>query len=309
MEWLNRDNPFANAPNSSAGLPSVLPWNEATDMIEGCPGASAFLGVSGPSEPVTVDLESESPHVLVNMPTGVGKSSVARSLAVQRLSRGDVCVILDRKMHSHRWARGLAPLTHYADDVPSIAQALFNMGNELQRRNMIVRDFPGPASQAPIGPRVIVLFEELNATLTALRELDRQMGVTGSGAFAAFQDVMFMGRAVKMHMVGFAQLASYRSGLSQDILENFGTRVLGQYSDKAWKWLASDCGRYQVAPPEAGRAVVCSRGRAVRTQLTFLPEESAQGLVLGSVAAQRRARELSGGRSRHLPPVWRTAIG
>lgn len=305
MDWMNGPNPYRGVSSPGQDFPSVLPLNEASDWVEETGPAEVLLGVDGSGKPVTVDLDSESPHILVNAQTGAGKSAVARSVAVQRMARGDVVVFLDRKMHSHRWARGLAPNAFYADDVPSIAGALYDLGRELKRRNTAVRD-GGPEALAS-EYRIVVVFEELNATLRELKALDKQVGA-GSGSMDALADILFMGRAVKMHLVGFAQLASYRSGMTQDLIENFGTRVMIQYSDKAWKWLASDCGRYRLAPAEDGRGMVCYRGKAQESQLLWVPEESAAEFVTASVPAQRRARELSGTRA-NLPQVWRQSVG
>lgn len=297
MDFMSRPNPYSGMGGSSSDIPDFVTVDDVP-----APGESSIsLGV-GTKGPVTVDLDSESPHILVNAPTNLGKSTVARSIAVQRLSQGDLLVILDRKMHSHNWARGLAPLVHYADTTPLIGSALVNLGRELQRRNQVVRDGVGD-----LGPRIVVVFEETNATLGQLSKLDRASVQGGYGALDAFADLMFMGRAVQMHVVAFAQLASYRSGLSADLIENFGTKVLIGYSDKAWKWLASDCGRYRVAPSEIGRGIVCHSGKARETQLVWMDEESATEAVLSAVPAQRRARELSGNR-RNLPEVWRQAI-
>jgi len=294
---MNRPNPYTGLGGASADIPEFVTFDDVP-----APGSSAVslgLGIKGP---VTVDLDSESPHVLVNAPTNLGKSTVARSIAVQRLAQGDLCVVLDRKMHSHPWARDLTPLVHYADNVPAIGSALLNLGWELQRRNTLVRDH-GPDED--VGPRIVVVFEETNATLTRLRDLDKQHG--HSGAMDAFADLMFMGRAVKMHVVAFAQLASYRSGLTADLIENFGTKVMIGYSDKAWKWLAADCGKYQVAPSGVGRGMVCHGGKARETQLTYMPEDSAAEFVLGAIPAQRMARQLAGSR-RNLPPQWRQQL-
>jgi hypothetical protein len=197
-------------------------------------------------------------------------------------------------------------LVHYFDTVESIGSALLNLGRELTRRNQVVKAWDGEGDP-PTGPRIVVIFEETNATLTHLKQLDRMMG-GGYGAMDAFSDLMFMGRAVRMHAVAFAQLASYRSGLTADLIENFGTRVMIGYSDKAWKWLAADCGRYRVAPSEVGRGMVCHAGKARETQLLFVPEESAAEYVTSSVAAQRAARQLVPTR-RDLPQAWREAIG
>jgi DNA segregation ATPase FtsK/SpoIIIE-like protein len=306
MDWLQGGSPYAGlaTPAQSVGFPAVqgLP-----DVLEVSP--VTMLGVNAPGDWVSVDLDAESPHVLVNAATGAGKSTVARSMAVQRLVQGDQVVILDRKMHSHRWARQLAPVVHYADTVPGIAATLFNLGRELHRRNLIVRDWQGPVETAPVGPRIVTMFEEMSASLSQLKDLDKQVKPGNLSAFDALLDVLMMGRAVRMHMIGFAQLASYRSGMSQDLLENFGHRILIDYSDKAWKWLAADCGRYRVAPSEKGRGMVCSRGRAVETQLCTVSEPVAAERVLSALPAQRMARSIVGGRTRDLPPVWRTAIG
>lgn len=301
MEWLNRSNPYSGLGGSVADIPGFV----TIDDVPAPTRSTLHLGV-GVKGPVSVDLDSESPHILVNAPTNLGKSAVARSIAVQRLSRGDLVVILDRKMHSHRWARKLSPVVHYADTTELIGSALVNLGRELHRRNQAVRDHEGP-DLPEVGRRIVVLFEETNATLSQLRALDKRQADGGYGALDAFADLLFMGRAVGMHVIAFAQLASYRSGLSAELIENFGTRVMIGYSETAWRWLARDCGRYRVAPSETGRGMVCRSGKASEAQLVWIPEESAADLVLASPLAQRAARDLSGGR-RSLPPVWRNSI-
>ena len=303
MEFMSRPTPYSGLGGSVDRIPEFV----SVDDLPAPTDSSVGLGI-GSAEPYVLDLDTESPHILVNAPTGLGKSALARTVAVQRLAQGDLVVILDRKMHSHKWARELAPIVHYADSTADIGSALVNLGAELNRRNAVVRDWDGPEEEAPVGPRIVVVFEETNATLTQLKAMDKSAAQGASLAMDAFADLLFMGRSVKMHVIAFAQLASYRSGFTADLLENFGTRVMVGYSDKAWRWLAEDCGRYRVAPRGTGRAMVCHKGQAREVQLAFMPKESAAEYVLGSVPAQRRARELSGGRA-DLPPAWRTAIG
>jgi hypothetical protein len=117
-----------------------------------------------------------------------------------------------------------------------------------------------------------------------------------------------MGRAVNVRLISFAQMATYRSSGGSEVIESYGTRVLINYSPKAWRYLAEDCGRYQPAPSAVGRGMVCRGTKAVETQFLWVPEQSAAPFVLDSVPAQRRAREIAGGR-RGLPQQWRAAIG
>lgn len=308
MDWLKGPGPYSGASTPQSDFPSVLPLTEATDFLADCPQDSVLLGVDGDGTPYRVDLSADSPHILVSASTGAGKSAIARSVAMQRLARGDLVVVLDVKRHSHRWAKGLAPLVHYAPDVPSVGDALVNLGREVHRRNMIVDDWDGPLEDAPVGPPILAVFEEMNATTSRLRELDRGKPQGGYRALDALGDIAFMGRAVKIRLLSFAQMATYRASGGSEVIESYGTRVLMNYSPKAWRYLAEDCGRPVPAPPETGRGMVCRGTRAVEVQFLWVPEEQAAQYVTQAVPAQRRARQLAGSR-RNLSPVWRTAIG
>lgn len=307
-DWLAGTGPYSGLSTPQSEFPSVLPVDEATDFLADTPESSLLLGVDGEGEPVRVDLSADSPHILVSASTGAGKSAIARAAAVQRLARGDLLVILDVKRHSHRWARSLAPLTHYAADIPSVGDALVNLGRELHRRNQVVDDWDGPVEDAPVGPAIMVVFEEMNATSARLRDLDRSRPRGGYRALEALSDIAFMGRSVGIRLVSFAQMATYRASGGAEVVESYGTRILINYSPKAWRYLAEDCGRYVPAPSAVGRGMVCRGTVARETQFLWVPEHEAAPFVLNSVPAQRRARQLAGSR-RDLSPVWRTAIG
>lgn len=304
MDWLQGTNPYSGVSTPQKGFPSILPLSEASDWVESSGPSEVLLGVDALGDPMTVDLDSESPHVLISAPTGRGKSAVARSIAVQRLAKGDLVVFLDIKRHSHRWARKLEPNIHYAKSAQDIGGALVNLGREVHRRNMIADEWDGPLDQAPVGPRIVVVFEEMNATMSSLKALDKRLHEGDYTAVQGFMDAMFMGRAVKVHVVGFAQMASFRATGGAEVVENFGTRILIGHSPQAWRWLASDCGKPISAPEEDGRGIVCHGGKARECQLLWIPEESAEEYVTAALPAQRRARELSGSRAR-MPEIWK----
>jgi hypothetical protein len=308
VDWLKGPDPYSGATTPQSEFPSVLPLSEATDWIAECGTSEILWGVDGTGEPVTTDLEADSPHVLVSGATGAGKSAIARTAAVQRLTRGDTVVFLDVKRHSHRWAKGLAPLVHYASAVPEIGHALVSLGRELHRRNAIVDAWDGPLEDAPVGPPITVVFEEMNATTSRLRELDRGRPDGGYRAMDGLSDVSFMGRGVKIRLVSFGQMATYRASGGSEVIENYGTRILVNYSPKTWRYLAENCGRPVPAPTAVGRGMLCRGTNATETQFLWVPEESAVSFVTSSPVAQQRARQLAGSR-RNLSPVWRTAIG
>lgn len=308
MDWLQGSGPYSGMSTPQSEFPSVLPMNEVTDYLAALGESEILLGVDGEGNPVTEDLDSDSPHILVSASTGAGKSAFARSMAVQRLAKGDLCVFLDIKRHSHRWAKKLSPLVHYAADASQIGDALVNVGREVHRRNAVVDAWEGPLEAAPVGPPILVVFEETNATTARLKALDKGRPEGGYRAMDALSDISFMGRAVKVRLVSFAQMATYQASGGSEVIECYGTRVLINYSPKAWRYLAEDCGRAVPAPPEPGRGMVCRGTRAIETQLVWVPEEQAANAVTSSPIAQRRAREIAGTR-RNLSPIWREAIG
>jgi hypothetical protein len=308
MDWLKGTNPYQGASTPQKGFPSLLPLNEATDWVAECSPSTVVLGVNALGMPVTVDLDAESPHLLISAPTGRGKSAIARSVGMQSLCHGDVGVVLDIKRHSHRWARDLEPVVHYARDVQDIGGTLVNLGREVHRRNHIVEEWDGPIETAPVGPRIVIIFEEMNATMAALKLMGKRLNDGDYSALQALMDVSFMGRAVRIHLISFAQMATWKASGGAEIVENYGTRILIGHSVTTWRYLAADCGKPVTAPEENGRGIVVQRGKAVETQLLWVPEQEATATVLASPAAQRTARELSGGR-RNLPPQWKREIG
>jgi hypothetical protein len=271
---------------SQAQFPAIVNQDAAQALIDDSPSNSPLLGIDGDGEPVSVDLEAESPHVLVSAATGGGKSVVLRSLAAQLVSRGSMAVILDLKRHSHRWARHLTPNIAYAKSLPEIGNSLVVIGQEVHRRNQVVDEWDGPLEDAPVGPRLVVLFEELNATMDALQSLERRMPDGEYTAMDALGDIMFMGRAAKVHMLATAQFASAQAMGGSAIRENFSTRVLIRYTKQTWSMLAYDCGVPIAAPEQPGRGMVCRAGKAGQTQLLYLTEEEAEEMVLKSPYAR-----------------------
>ncbi len=292
-------------PQQSIGFPAMLDLESAREMMAQVPESTIFLGVDGSGQPITVDLDSESPHILVNASTGGGKSVTARSVAAQVAAQGGLVVILDRKQHSHRWARDLKPNVSQALSPAEIGNALVQLGKELHRRNAIVSKFRGPVEDAPVGPRIAVVFEEMNSTIRELKDLDKRLPEGNYRSFDAFKDVLLMGRAVKIHVIGAASLATYRDMGGAPIVESFGTKILLRYSPQAWKWLAADCGRPVSAPSEAGRGMTCYGGRAKETQLLHMTEDEVTEYILASPKAQALAHHMSILRA---PSIWRSAV-
>lgn len=274
-----------STPSQSLGFPDVLHYADALGLIEHAFEAAPILGVDGTGAPISVDLDSDSPHVLVSAATGGGKSVLLRSIAAQMMAKGASAVFLDVKRHSHRWAKNL-PNAGYAATLPEIGNALVELGREVHRRNEIVENWPGSVESAPVGPRIVVVFEELNATMSQLKELTRRIPRGSYDAMDALRDIAFMGRAAKIHLVAVGQFMDART-MGSDIRENFSTRVLIRYTKQTWTMLAWDCGLPQAAPDHKGRGMVCRGGKARETQFLYMSEEEAAQLARSAYTGTR----------------------
>lgn len=272
-----------STPSQSLGFPDLLTFRDAFGLIEHAPESAPIMGVDGTGAPIAVDLDSDSPNVMVSAGPGGGKSVLLRTIASQMMANGAFATFLDVKRHSHRWAKNL-PNAGYAATLPEIGNALVELGREVHRRNEIVEHWPGTVESAPVGPRLVVVFEEMNATMSQLKALTKRIPNGSYDAFDALRDIAFMGRAAKVHIIAVGQFMDART-MGSDIRECFNTRILIRYTKQTWTMLAYDCGLPQAAPSAKGRGMVCRGGKARETQFLFMTEEEAAALARGAYNA------------------------
>lgn len=227
----------------SAPLPPMV---TLADMMPAIEAAKPDELVWGPGKKDTVvksSLSGDSPHIGLSMGSGAGKSETAKSLLAQQLHRGAIGLILDYKMTSHPWAKGL-PNVVTAVRMPEIHKSLIWLAAEVGRRKEVAyagTDMHGNV-HADVGPRVIVVLEELNATVAMLRSYWRETGEKGrSPALTALDEVSFTGRSVLMNLVYIGQrLSDKATGGGGDARENIGVIAFARYRPSTWKMLAPD---------------------------------------------------------------------
>ncbi|MEV8396006.1 MULTISPECIES: helicase HerA domain-containing protein [unclassified Streptomyces] len=69
--------------------------------------AGRLTGLGAGKTKVSVDLDAESPHVLISAGTGGGKSTILRCITCQFIHNGAHAYVPDFKRISHTWARGV----------------------------------------------------------------------------------------------------------------------------------------------------------------------------------------------------------
>ncbi|MFI5945523.1 hypothetical protein ACIBCB_35500 [Streptomyces uncialis] len=231
-------------PMKKTVLPKMLCFSapDLREQIEALPEGTALIGISTTGRAIAVDLDAESPHVLVCTGAGGGSTTMLRSLTAQFLHQGAHALVLDPKRISHLWAKTLPTVTHRGN-IAGIHDALTGLAAELERRLDLGGDLDGV-------PRLIVAIDEADATvrqLTRYWKTFRQTGdPTTSPAIAALQDALWSGRAAGVHVLFDGRPAGV---LGAAVREQFATVILARFTAGTWRRLAPVAG---PAPKQTG---------------------------------------------------------
>lgn len=197
---------------------------------------------------VTVSLELESPHILINGPSGGGKSELVADVVAQFLRRGYGLVVFDAKFNSHRWLKEISEVSYRAE-TEDLHTGLLWLEQELMRRARLSEE-----EQERLSPLCVVL-EEMNSAADRLRAYWAETKPTGapmkSPALRALQALSTMGREVRMHVIMIAQNAEANATGGPTTRANFGAVIMSGRSTRAqWRMLAK---QVRVPPPMQAR--------------------------------------------------------
>lgn len=263
--------------------PQRVSLDDVREAIEQARSHELVLGMGKRGRIVKASLAGDSPHLGLSMGSGAGKSVLARNIMAQVAWRGGILLVLDPKLISHQWARGL-PNAAYAGTPPQMHASLLWLGREIARRSQVAltaADIEGEV-RANVGPRLLVVCEEMNAAMARLRsywrEIREREDATRSPAVEALEDGLFMGRQLRVNFLMIGQMLSAKASGSGEARENMGIRILGRYSQNNWKMLVPE----HPMPPKSmlpGRIQVVTSGVS-ECQVPFLTGAQAQELAL-----------------------------
>jgi len=266
-------------------LPELLRLSDPgiREQLQALPASVVLIGVGADGQPVCVDLDSESPHVLVCTAGGGGTTTLLCTLAAQLLHHGAHAVFIDPKRVSHRWAKGLPTVTYRAD-LADIHDALVGLRSELQRRIDHV-DQHGDTDDLP---RLTVVFERADHTLRQLARywdtVRQEDDPKTSPAVDALHELLFAGREIRIHVL-FDGYPTARS-LGQGGHEQFHTMVLGRVSTSTYNRLAPQIGTAPKSSTHPGRFHVVQGLTAHQTQVLLLTEAEAAAWVAATAAGE-----------------------
>jgi hypothetical protein len=219
--------------------------------IAACAPAEVMAGTGCRGKEIVRSVDSEAPMVGIGMPTGAGKSATAGNIAAQLARHGAIIAVLDYKMVSHRWAKGL-PNVAYASRIWQIHELLLWLEAEVDRRNELVDRYADIDGRVDgyVGPRLVVIDEEKNTTQRKLARYWRELRAedrtlpTKSPAVDAADTLLFIGRAALVTDILIAQRLSAAAvsgaGGNADARENLCYRWLCDPGVPTWRMNGND---------------------------------------------------------------------
>jgi hypothetical protein len=256
--------------------PADVSWDDVKAEVMAASGNALVFGV-GKKGAIVRATYRESPHIAIPGPSGGGKSNLATVLLLQEMLRGSLIFNLDPKWISHLWLQGL-PNVINAHEIPDLHLALAWLGRELHRRTRAAHASANGTGRVrgSVGPRIIVLCEELNYGMPGLkdhwREIRSKEDPKKSPALTGLSDLSCAGRASDMHELLIAQMLTAESTGARDstIRGNAGIKAMVRPDPPGWNMVV---GKHIPMPPQTtapGRLQLVT-GQLVReTQVPYL---------------------------------------
>lgn len=268
--------------------PEKVTLDDIADVIDALEEHEFVIGLQSGNAPYVISVDDDSPHIACSAGSGAGKSVFAMLVAVQILRRGGRVIILDLK-GSHRWARNLEGVI-YCRKPSEMHKMLIELSQLGADRNDA--DFASEDDDFDPGPRILVIFEEMNATvakLTAYWESVREKSdPKTSPAVAAFRDLVYMGRSAKINLFAVAQMLTAKTTGGPETRECFGIRALARYTRNSAKMLVPEC----MLPRSSsirGRWQIAVAGVATAVQVAFLTPGQARALATPPIMTETPA--------------------
>jgi len=320
-QWQTKGSRRSLLLTQSEPPPSLVSWDDIATAVDRAGPGDLVFGLGKHGHVTQASYSGDSPHIAISGGSGGGKSNLAAFLLLQELHRGSLVFNLDPKWISHLWLQGL-PNVISAHDTPALHLALTWLGGELLRRNKAAYYSAGGTGRvrANVGPRIIVLCEELNYGMQDLKDYWHEERTREdpkrSPALKGLAALSYAGRGADMHMQMLAQLLTAQStGVSDSsVRTNAGIKCMGRYDPPNWNMVV---GKHIPMPPQPtvpGRIQLVTARGVTETQVPWLHLDDKDEETAGQAVCWAREFAVSGtvaqiptGAEGIPPQLWPTA--
>ena len=261
---------------------------EFAPRIDAVPENMLALGIGTHDSVISINLDSEAPHVALSMGTGGGKSDTVALIIAALVRKGCERIdVIDPKRVSHSWARGL-PNVHIHRYVQGQMTAIRNA-----RITMDSRYDAMDTDDNVIFSRRVLIIEEQNSLMDDLNAYwDEYRQGLPSGergnvpkknpAIADLRYLLNKGRQSRVNLISVYQRMSANAAAGGDARENYNAKILARCSPQTWRILV---GTNPV--PGAARSRIPGRAAFVLGDETHIVQRAYAGIAKPDGSADR----------------------
>lgn len=279
----------------SPAPPAKLSFADMKAILDAGTQNQIIIGKGTHDRIISIDLDSESPHVCVSSGTGGGKSALLRVIIAYLIHHGVERIdIIDPKRISHAWAKGIPGVFIHRTMAEQMA-ALSDF-----RKRMEARYEELEHNDNATFPRHVLVIEEQNSWINYAKtywddyrnELDSNERGRTPKANPAINDLaycLFQGRQAKQNIVSVFQSMSANAAGGRDLRENYGARILMRYSPQTWTMLVGTrpIPRSSKIPGRA-RYILGNEDREI--QMILVNEADAKAYALAGIRTEPAAK-------------------
>lgn len=220
-----------------------------------------ILGIGTRDKIISINLDSESPHIAISMGTGGGKTSLIRLIVAYLMRHGCERIdIIDPKRVSHNWARDI-PGVYIHRTMTKQMEAIHNFRLRMESRYDAL-----DTDDTLTFPRHVLIIEEQNSWMgyaqtywadyrRGLEPAERGKVPPRNPAVADLGFCLFQGRQANMNIFSIYQRQSAAASGGGDLRENYGALLAARMKPQTWKILT---GSSQM--PKEARSRINGRG-------------------------------------------------
>lgn len=255
-EWTGKKSekaPYTITYMHKPAPPTRVDFEEVRELIEREGSQSKILmGIGTNGDPVWIDFDGDIAHMAMSIGTGGGKTTFVQLLLAQLAYHG-VCdfEIVDVKMDGYKNEIDSLPGMKIHQYLQDQWDALEFAYQEMERRYHLRNE-----DKSQVFPRKFIVLEEQNVfakrTKAAWRKIKTQDDPPQAPVWDAVAELLFMGRAVNMNVLGIYQRLTADAAGGTEMRDQYGLKALSRFSHQAWDSLVGTRPR-GVSSPVVGR--------------------------------------------------------
>ena len=253
--------------------------NSLEHYLQGVEPGRLLLGVGSHNRGVSVNLDSDTPHIMLSVPSGGGKSVAVALLACQVLHNGGQVALIDLKRDT-QWIKTapgsdqVIPGITYSKTVDEAHAQLVELGHLMTARYLTKEADPNYQPH-----RILIVVEELNMTADMLNTYWADLKQPGTNpALKTLRSLMYADRACRMHVLAVTQYgtASVFGANGAAARENATPILGGASSENAWELLAPQIRIRPEMTTHRGRMFLIDGNQYVTVQVGYLTDQQAR---------------------------------